>query len=304
MGIGIRELQVISKILIIFCSFAAFAVVFSLNGRIRERLDALRSKRNKDTSADVNIVILPSKLNSRIETKMHATKQTYFSYERIDKFLKQNGAGFISGYFINPVNFMFLKCLLAVVFAGVAFLTDFSLPGCLIAAVAGFFVLDYLLYAKNRTDNRKMLADIERANETIKMYGEVSGTLYGAVYECYKFSENERLKRGFFELYGELQMTHSYERAIDHFLEKFNNDYLRTLARNIEQAGVIGFNESLLSDMSKDMAELQREQNYNYRAALKTKWSIILLLSFIIMLAVCIYGMMGSYFLGNTGGII
>lgn len=300
MSLGINELQLIIKLLIVFCTLTSFVITFNLHGRVSGKISAIKEQRKSNESREVNIIILPSKLHDKVDKELHKPSRKYFSYERIDSFLRQNGAGFINGYFVNPINFIFIKCVCTVLIFGLALLCEFSFITSVVAGIIGFFILDYLIYSQNKSDNKKMLDDVQRANETIKMYGEISGTLYNAIFECYKFTENARLKQGFFELYGELQMTHSYELAIQHFLEKFNNNYLITLARNIEQAGTVGFNEPLLNDMTKDMAELQRELNYNYKSSLKTRWSVILLLIFVSMIAICIYGMMGDYFNTNT----
>lgn len=296
MTFGINEIQLIIKICILFFTLIAFFITFNVQGQIKNVIKHLNEKRKASEEKEVDIIILPSKIHTRVVEELQKPSRKYFNYQRLDKFLKQNGAGFISGYFINPVNFIFIKCIISVIILFLCMIIyDFSFIIGLFLSILGFFLLDYLIYSQNKSDNKKMFDDVERANETIKMYGETSGTLYNAIFECYKFTENKRLKQGFFELYGELQMTHSYELAIKHFLEKFNNNYLTILAKNIEQAGTVGFNELLLEDMTKDIAELQRELNYNYRSALKTKWSLILMGIFISMLAICLYAMVGSF---------
>ncbi len=295
----VKTIQIIIKIVIIICTIAAFILSAGILGCMKRWIDALKMRRKDDEKHEVTITILPSRLHDGIKKQMDKPSHAYFNYNRIDRFLKQNGAGFIHGYYLNPVNFIFFKCLYAIVFILFAILLETHPIVATIAGIIGFFVLDFEVYLKNKRENARMLDDIQRANETIKMYGEVSGTLYSAIFECYKYTENVRLKQGFYELYGELQMTHSYELSINHFLEKFNNTYLESLGRSIEQAGTAGFNPHLLEDMSRDMAELQREQNYNYKNTLKQRWSVLLIFMLTSMIFIFMYGILGGYLTGN-----
>lgn len=294
MTLDARQIQMVIRGMIFLCVLISFIITYNLQGHISTRIKEIKARHKEERANEVTITILPSKMHSRIMGEMRKPSRRYFNYERIDRFLKQNGAGFMSDYFINPVNFIFIKCVISLLAVGVALLCGFSIAGCIIFGLAGFFLLDYLIHSQNNSDNKKMLNDIKRANEVIKMYEETSETLYSAIFECYKFTENERLKKGFFELYGELQMTHSYELACAHFLEKFNNGYVYALARNIQQAGTLGCNPQLLEDMSKDMEELQHELNYNYKQTLETQWGILLLLGFSLTMMICIYGLMGD----------
>lgn len=294
MQLDARQIQMIIRGVIILLVIIAFIITYNLHTRIYAKIKEIKARHQEELAHEVTITILPSKMHERLTNEMQKPSRRYFNYDRIDRFLKQNGAGFVSNYFINPVNFIFIKCVIALLGVCVGLLSDFSAAGCLIFGIAGFFLLDYLIRSQNNSDNKKMLNDIKRANEVIKMYEETSETLYNAIFECYKFTENTRLKKGFFELYGELQMTHSYELACAHFLEKFNNGYIYALARNIQQAGTLGCNPQLLEDMAKDMEELQHELNYNYKQNLETQWGVLLLLGFSLTMIICIYGMMGD----------
>lgn len=295
MHINITEVQFITRGLILLCSIMSFAIMFGVYELILQGIHRIKERRQEINKQEVELTILPARFHAKIENVLHEPDSKYFNYDRLDRFLKQNGAGYVHWYFINPVNFIFIKILISLFTFGFLMLSRRHLLADVTIAVAVFFIPDLWISFKNMSDNKKMLDDIQRANETVKLYGEASGALYNAIFECYKFSENARLKKGLFELYAELQMTHSYELAVEHFLGKFNNSYLTAFAGNTLQAGTIGFNELLLEDMSRDMAELQREQNHNYKNRLKTRWSLLLTGMFVVMLLICIYGMIGNF---------
>ena len=302
MNLDANTLQQISKVFIIALSIASFVIVSGANERVKQGISALKAQRKNEDTKEINIIILPSRFHDNVEKQLKNPRAGYFNYERMDAFLKKNGAGFLSSYFENPVNFIFIKCAIALVIGLFCMILGGGTIECIGLGVVGFFALDYIIHSENKSDNKEMLDDIHRATETIRMYGESSGTFYNAIFECYKFTKNKRLKRGLFELYGELQMTHSYELAIEHFLGKFNNPQVTAFGRNVEQIGTTGFNEALISDISRDMLEMQKEINYNYKNHLETRWSVIMVVTFIIMLALCIYGMIGDFSISSFSG--
>ena len=284
-------ISILIKMLIIICTIATFLLCFCIDGGRRKKSSGDNDKKNK--------IILFPKAMGQIETGMKKSKNDYFNYDTVQEFLKKNGAVNLGNGYLNPVNFMFFKTLLAIGVFILALFLKFNIWISLVAGMVGFFILDFLIKSNNKSDNEEMLDDINRANQTIRMYGKAGVFLAEAIYQCYRYTENKRLKKAFLEMHSEILLTHDAESALANFNEKFNNDYIDSLTRNLEQIFAQGFSESLLNDMNKDMLEMQRELNFNYKEAMKRKWTLLTMFLLIIALVICVIGMMGDFNMGS-----
>lgn len=176
-------------------------------------------------------------------------------YERNALWLKQNGAGFHFGDWINPLNFLLIRLGI-----GLAGMTVFSMMSVWYGAAA-MTVLYYLpvglvLYMNNQ-DNLKMLPELKHLYHSLEIQTRAGVYITDALAEVYGSVQEKRLKQSLLDLAGDIVMRADLGEALERFQSKFDNNYIDSLCMIILQAMESGQSIDLLSDLSEQIKDME-----------------------------------------------
>lgn len=185
-------------------------------------------------------------------------------YQRTKLWLEKNGAAFHFGTWINPVSYLVMRLLGAML--GTAVLFGFSAGYGILGGALLFFLPGFLLTYLNRKDNEKLLPEVKLVYHALEIQIRAGVYVTDALAECYSSVTERRLRQAFLDLAGDIVMKADIFDALERFQGKFDNRYIDSLCITILQVLESGQAVELLSDIGeqvKDMetAVLERKKN-------------------------------------------
>ena len=173
--------------------------------------------------------------NSFMEVGLKKSSKGYFSYERIEKYLNQMGVNDMFDSEVSPSSFILVKIFMALVLSLVGikegiFILTIGL------ALLGFFIPDIFINLSNNEDNDKILIDLKKVYDTLRIQTKAGVFLTSSIAECYLVAENRRLKKALLELNNKIIAKNDIETAIEEFNAKFKNSYIDTFCIVIKQS--------------------------------------------------------------------
>lgn len=203
--------------------------------------------------------------------RMTGAMQANSRYQIISSRIYSSGLHYKTGGKITPLEYEFIRFLMAVV----SFLVFLQIKPLLAipAMVGGFFLLDMIMSKSNELENEEMLHDIETIYNTIKLQTDSGVYIVNAIYECHKLVKTRRLARALLELSTEIAGKQDIEEAVDHFKQKFRNQYLNILGNAVKQSMITGDTSKIMGDVSRQIdgineAALLKEENKKEAAIL------------------------------------
>lgn len=219
----------------------------------------------------------------RINMRLKAQRNYFFNYQKIDEYLKANGATFHYGKWIEPIKYYALCLVLAVVLFSIGIKYHWLMA--ILGGVVGYQLTAILLYLMNKSDNQAMLLQIQTVYNTMIVQIKAGVYVTDSLSECYSSLPPGRLRSALEEVAGELFMSSSFDTAICNFNSKFNNSYIDSLCIILLQGKETGKTVELLNDMTEQLSDL-------YRSILaKKKQSLSLTLLF------CMLGLLFAFFI-------
>ena len=198
-----------------------------------------------------------------IKIKNSSTVRKFFAQKQIT--LKKMGVGVLLKDQMTESQWYLYKGMVAGLFAMICFFvmegllkSDMAKPVSILVAVIGWFFLDIILRAKNRSSNDKMMPDIMEMSRSI-LYGKRGGQyIADALKDAVIVVENKRLKTALMRLRNDLNGGRGLNECLDELEMSFNNvevsafctvikslqstgqvdEALRTLENNIEREQV------------------------------------------------------------------
>lgn len=225
--------------------------------------------------------------------RLKKTKLDYFNYDRLNRYLSQNGIDFMFEHKINPVTFVFIKTALSLLFLAVAFKLggEWSLIFGVLGIFIGFFFPDLIIKISNDSDNETMMNDIKEIYDTLKIQTKAGVFLTYSLSECYLAVNSRRLKMALLELNNKILAKKDVETALDEFNMQFDNRYLDTFCIVLKQSLQSGQSVQILADLSVQMTDIQRGINLKEKEKLDRRIQILQLLIFLGLIAICLYGL-------------
>lgn len=178
-------------------------------------------------------------------------------YNIIDSKLKRKGYKF---YFndMKPYKYVSYKIYTATAGAVIG-LVLISVPGMIIGAIVGYYLIDFYTYFLDSRDNAAINDDIRIILTAMRVQGSVNIYITDILQECYYEINNKRLKKAMLEFTGDIRAKRDIEEAVDSFEEKFNNKYVESLCVAIKQHFRSGKSVNMIEYINKQMLALQRE---------------------------------------------
>lgn len=215
-------------------------------------------------------------------------------YDKIDKFLLANGAYYYYESWLNPINYLAIRIAVTAVAFSVGIQIKWYLS--IIFAMIGFFLPKLYFIHKNRKDNIKMMPLIQSAYLSLIVQTKAGVYITDALAECYQNFQECRLTKALEEMSAEFYVNPSFENAIDHFNEKFNNESIDALCIILKQSQESGKAVKALEDMSLHLKDLKAERLSRKKDALDRSTTFCILVLLVTVLAVIIYALVSEMY--------
>jgi tight adherence protein C len=224
-------------------------------------------------------------------------KEGYFSYTRIEKYLKSTGNAFE----LTPLGYITGKVLISVILF-LAFILSKAYVAAIIGAVIGYFSLDILLKLKDRQDMKVIRFELKDIYDSLTMQSTAGVYIGTALTECYLIASNKRFKRSLAELSAEISMTYNIEKSLDNFLEKFNSNEISNFVITIKQSLQTGQSKQQLEDLSEQQSEMNLIAVQEDTKKISSTVTIIQILLFVGILITVLY-FTSTVILSNWNGL-
>ena len=178
-----------------------------------------------------------------------------WNYEKINTYLRQNGASFHFGKWINPIRFMAIRFIVA----GMGLLIGID-KGVLLGIGFGFLfyhIPNILLRYMNNKDNENLLPEIKLVYNALAMQIRAGVYVTDALSECYGSVREKRLRTALLSLSGDIVMKADIDDALERFQDCFDNSYIDSLCITIQQAMESGQAVELLADIGEQIKDME-----------------------------------------------
>lgn len=231
-----------------------------------------------------------TKMTSGImEVGLKKSNTGYFSYKRIESYLQKMGVNDMFEGKVTPASFMLVKIFMGLILALIGIKEQILLL-TIGLAILGFFLPDIFINLSNNEDNDKILVDLKRVYDTLRIQTKAGVFLTSSIAECYLVTENKRLKKALLELNNKIIAKNDIENAIEDFNSKFKNPYIDTFCIVIKQSLESGKTVQILEDLSAQIKDIQQAISIREAERVKYKLEGLQFLVYVGVIAIVAYG--------------
>lgn len=208
-------------------------------------------------------------------------------YQRMAGWLRQNGAVYHYGRWVEPVRFLTLCILL-----GLAGALACARLGAGYGAAAFFFLAllpSWLLRRLNKKDNERLLPELKLVYHALEIQIRAGVYVTDALAECYGNVQERRLRQALLELAGDIVLKADVRDCLEKFQGKFNNPYVDSLCIIILQALESGQAVELLRDIGEQVKDMEAVVLARKKAALDRKITFCQLGVLTVVLGIALY---------------
>lgn len=177
------------------------------------------------------------------------------TYDRLEDFLRRNGAACHYGSWMNPLRYMGIRIVAggAGLLAGCSFHIFYGI----LLMTAFYQIPGLMLRHLNRQDNERLLPELKLVYQALSIQIRAGVYVTDALAECYGSVQEERLRLALLELSGDIVMKSDLYDALDRFQGKFDNRYVDSLCIILLQALESGQAVELLADISEQIKDME-----------------------------------------------
>lgn len=191
------------------------------------------------------------KISFKVSSYLKQFREGYFSYERIEKYLKSRGFDYIT-----PAKYISIKFIVAAIFLILCELSGLYVIG-IIVSITGFFLIDIIIAVKNKNDEEKIDAELGNVYSSLQIQ-MASGVFIGnALSDAYLVVKDKRLKEGLAIMSAEIKITKDIEKALDNFGERFISGSILNFVMVVKQSLETGQVEEEFQYMCEEMVEIK-----------------------------------------------
>ncbi len=214
-------------------------------------------------------------------------KRVFWDYEYWDKFLQTNGASYHYGNWINPVSYMALNIVVALLVLVIGMNGGVFMG--VVLGVLGFFLPGILLERMNKKDNEAMLTELDLVYSALSIQIRAGVYITDALAECYSSVENRRLRDALQSLASDIVMKSDLDNALERFQGKFNNRYIDSLCITVLQAMESGQAVELLGDIAEQIKDMELIIQHKKKEKLNRRVTFYQLGIFALILVLVLY---------------
>lgn len=172
-------------------------------------------------------------------------------YDMIDEMLLRKGAKFRMGDNFSPFDYLMLRLVIGLLFALVGLIVHPLLV--IVGFVCGYYIVPYYFDYENRNDSKDMMDDVAAMFGIVSLQLRNGVFLTQVIYECYLNTTHPRLKKSLLELSLEMEKFGNVKEAAMSFRSKFEDKYLDSFSKTLEQAEETGNAADLLKDLENQI---------------------------------------------------
>lgn len=131
---------------------------------------------------------------------------------------------------------------------------------CLLCGGLSVAVPDIFIRLHTKRENQRMLPDIEHLYHLLQLQHQAGAFIMDSLIDSYRVVTYWRLKKALVDLTGAISNKKPVREAAEEFASKFDNPYLTTLADIIRHSVEDGNTDTMLTDMSEQLADIQQAQ--------------------------------------------
>jgi len=208
-------------------------------------------------------------------------------YDRMECWLRKNGASYHIGKKIDPGRFMGICISLGCT----GFLAGMTVS-VFFGAALGTVLLAFLplcVPALNRVDSKEMLPDIRLIYHSLAVQIKSGVYVTDALAECSSSVTNKRLKDALSDFYADVIMKSDIYSSLERFRSSFDDRYIDSLCITVVQALESGQALELLGDIAEQVRDMEEEVFESRKASLDRLLTLCQLLVLGAVLATALY---------------
>lgn len=172
-------------------------------------------------------------------------------YDMIDEMLLRKGAKFRMGDNFSPFDYLMLRLVVGLLLALVGLI--FNPLFVIVGFIGGYYLVPYYFDYENKNDSQVMMDDVAAMFGIVSLQLRNGVYLTQVIYECYLNTTNPRLKKALLELSLEMEKFGNVKEAAMSFRAKFEDKYLDSFSKTLEQAEETGNAADLLKDLENQI---------------------------------------------------
>lgn len=230
----------------------------------------------------------------KVDQLLKKNEKGYFSYSRIERFLKRNGNPLklsVSGFLISKFIISFIIFVISSNDVVLAIPLSFL----------GFFMLDILYIYSNKKDMKKINFQLVDVYDFLNIQTSAGVFVGNALTEAYLVVRNERLKKALAELCAEINLTKDIEKALDSFLSNFKSVEIESFVLSIKQSLKTGKLQQAIEDLSNSQKEINSILIEEDTDKIKITGDLIQVMMYLGIIAVIIFGLVTELSKGWSG---
>lgn len=227
--------------------------------------------------------------------RVEADSEKKFAYDAMEEKMLAQGIKYRMGAEFSPFDYMVFRLLVSI---GLGLVGILFKPWCfLIGFGAGYLLVPFYFRQEDNNDNERMLPDISQMLSLVALQIKNGVFISKVIYECYRSVEDARLKQALLELSIDIENFASVKQAAVQFRKKFNNPYIDSFAKTLEQVQDTGksleFFEDILSNVESinDAIAIKQEHKAEQISGF---FQILLFLGPVILVFYIMLGMFSS----------
>lgn len=217
--------------------------------------------------------------------------------EKVELFISRYGADYNLG--INKVGQLIMLKVCFMAFFALVASQVVSLPFIPFIGMAGWKFPDLIIRLLNKEDNEKIFRDLKRLYDSLRIQQSAGIFITNSLMYSYRIVRNKRLKAALKSLSSDIMSDKDIDRALNGLSIKFKNDNIDEFVSIISQSIQTGRMVDMLEQINKQMQNMEDTINQKRENAVDNKMLIIMMMLFLGIMAMTIFGAFNSSFLSD-----
>lgn len=217
--------------------------------------------------------------------------------EKMELFISRYGADYNLG--INKVGQLIMLKVCFMAFFALVGSQVVSLPFIPFIGMAGWKFPDLIIRLLNKEDNEKIFKDLKMLYDSLRIQQSAGIFITNSLMYSYRIVRNKRLKAALKSLSSDIMSDKDIDRALNALSTKFKNDNIDEFVTIISQSIQTGRMVDMLEQINKQMQNMEDTINQKRENAVDSRMLIIMMMLFLGIMAMTIFGAFSSGFLSD-----
>ena len=169
-----------------------------------------------------------------------------------------------------------------------------GMPVILLIGVVGWKFPDIVIKLINREDNEKIFKDMKMLYDSLRIQQSAGIFITNSLMHSYRIVRCKRLKAALRSLSSDIMLDKDIDKALNALSTKFKNDNIDEFVSIISQSVQTGRMRDMLEQINKQMQNMEDIINQKRQSAVDSRMLIIMMMLFLGIIAMTIYGAFNS----------